>query len=377
MHEALILIASAISLAHDHWRRTIGRRRPLSGKTAVLEEQLQRLRAENELLRARWLRVPAKRRPHYRPNERLEILWHAARYRLSVANTAAAFCVTRQTITNWRRALRRKGSTLLPPLPTLRDLVEELVVRLKAEWPQWGTRRIAGKLARMGVKASRSTVQRILRRPRVPKPDDRLLPRAVAGLLAKRPNHIWMIDFTRLGGVVKPTFVGAVIDAYSRRVLAIGIIKGEPSSRFAVRLLRTSIAVHGTPIWLVSDKDRALRNKLVNALLRRFGIRRRHGAVGKKGSICLIERFWRSMKQEYVRHLFLYRSTDAVERRLRRYQTWFNEERPHQGLGQRTPAEVYFDRPEKPTRDITGGTLHVRFLDGDRRLPVLRLRDAA
>lgn len=377
MHEALILIARAIALAHDHWRAIIGRRRPLSGKIAVLVEQVQRLRAENTLLRARSLRVPAKRRPHYRRNERLEILWHAARYRLSITDAAAAFCVTRQTITNWRRALRRKEPSLLPRIGALSDLVRELVVRLKSEWPQWGTRRIAGQLACMGLRASRSSVQRILRRPRPPEPEDRLLPRSLAGLLAKRSNHIWMIDFTRIGGVVKPAFVGAVIDAYSRKVLAIGFIRGEPNSRFATRLLRDAVARHGASTWLVSDKDRAFRNKLVNALLRRHGIRRRYGAVGKKGSIAIIERMWRSMKQEYVRHLFLYRTTSSIDKRLRRWSRWHNAERPHQGLSQRTPNEVYDGRPATPHRDMTAGTLSVRFLDGDRRLPILRLRDAA
>ena len=115
----------------------------------------------------------------------------------------------------------------------------------------------------------------------------------------------------------------------------------------------------------------------MNAVLRSCGIRRRYGAVGRKGSIAVIERFWRSMKQEYVRRLFLYRSTPAIETRLLRYAAWFNEERAHQGLGQRTPDDIYFDRPAKPARDITGGTLQVRFHDGDRRLPVLRLRSAA
>ena len=377
MHEALIWIARAIARAHDHWRHTIGRRSPMSGKIAVIEEQLRRVRAENALLRGRWSRVPGRRRPHYRPHERMEVLWHAARYRLSIADTAAAFCITRQTITNWRRAMERRNPGLLPPLGTVRELVSELVLRLKAEWPDWGTRRIAGKLARMGIQASRSTVQRILGHPRPLQPEDRLLPRAVAGLLAKYPNHIWMIDFTRLGGVVRPTFVGAVIDAYSRKVLAIGLIKGEPKSRFATRLLRSAIARYGAPTWLVSDKDRALRNRLVNGLPRRFAIRRRYGAVGRKGSICLIERFWRSMKEEYVGHLFLYRHAHAIERPLRRYRAWFNEERAHQGLDQRTPDDVFFERPETPTRDLAGGTLHVRFHDGDRRLPILRVRDAA
>ena len=170
MHEALILIARAIALAHDQWRSTIGRRRPLSGKIAVLEGRLERLEAENTLLRARLLRVPARRRPHYRPHERLEILWHAARYRLSVTATAAAFAVTRHTIISWRRVSRRKDPRLLPRMGCITDLVRELAHRLKAEWPQWGTRRIAGQLARLGIKASRSSVQRILRRPRRRRP---------------------------------------------------------------------------------------------------------------------------------------------------------------------------------------------------------------
>jgi transposase InsO family protein len=375
MHQALILIARAIALAHDHWRRSVGRRLSLSGQVAVLEERVQRLEAENALLRARLVRVPARRRPRYRAHERLEILWHAARYRLSVTATARAFAVTRQTVIYWRRALGDERPHLLPPPGRLPDLVRELSRRLKAEWPRWGTRRIAGQLARLGIKASRSSVQRLLQRPPAPEPDDRLLPNGMPTLLAKRPNHIWMIDFTRLGGIVRPNFVGAVIDAFSRRVLAIGFLRGEPDGRFAVCLLRRALTRHGTPTWLVSDKDRALRNQLVNGLLCRHGVRRRYGAVGRQGSIAVIERFWRSMKQEYIHGLFLYRPKAAIGTRLRRYARWFNEERPHQGLRNRT--EIYRGRPPRTARNLTGGQLCVRFLDGDRRLPILRLANAA
>ena len=98
------------------------------------------LEAENTLLRARLLRVPARRRPRYRPHERLEILWHAARYRLSVAAMARAFAVTRQTVSHWRRALADKRPHLLPPPGRLSDLVRGLASRLKTEWPRWGTR---------------------------------------------------------------------------------------------------------------------------------------------------------------------------------------------------------------------------------------------
>jgi hypothetical protein len=131
------------------------------------------------------------------------------------------------------------------------------------------------------------------------------------------------------------------------------------------------------PARVFNDQDPVLRARNVQRLLTQHGILRRYGAVGRSGSISLIERFWRSMKEEYVRPLFLYRSTAAIDGRLERYRIWFNQERPHQGQRQRTPDDVYFARPERPTRDITGGTLHVRFHAGDRRLPILRLRDAA
>jgi hypothetical protein len=107
----------------------------------------------------------------------------------------------------------------------LSDLMHELAHRLEREWPRWGTRRIAGQLARLGLKASRSSVQRILRRPRHPRPARPLVTVRAGALLARRPNHNWMIDFTRIRGrgTVRPHWIDAVIDAFSRKVLAIGL----------------------------------------------------------------------------------------------------------------------------------------------------------
>ena len=100
-------------------------------------------------------------------------------------------------------------------------------------------------------------------------------------LLAKRPDHIWMLDFTRVGGVVGPLWIGAVIDAFSRRVLAIGAVRGAPSSAFAVRLLRDAIRRNGVPRWLVTDEDPVLRGGFAQRLTTRHGILGRYGAVGE------------------------------------------------------------------------------------------------
>ena len=136
-------------------------------------------------------------------------------------------------------------------------------------------------------------------------------------------------------GVVRPLWIGAVIDAFSRRVLASGAVRGAPSGSFAGRLLRDAISRNDTPRWLVTDKDPELRGGLVQRPIR------------------------------------------ALEARLRRWQRWHNSLRPHQGLEQRTPDDVYRGRRPRRVRHLTAVTLSVRFLDGDPRLPTLRLRDAA
>ncbi len=378
MHQILVFIVEQIALAHEHWRAAIGRARALSGHIATLEDRVAQLEAEAALLRSRLCRLRPRNRPHYRPTERFAILLHAARYRISVTATARTFGVARQTIINWRNACRNgDGSIGRLPVRTLSELIDALVQQLKTEWPRWGTRRIAGVLARMAVRCSRSTVQRVLRNPRRPEPEDVAVTRHASSLLARYPNHVWMIDFTRLKRCLGPIWVGAVIDAYSRRVLAIGSVRRGPNGAFATQLLRRAITRHGAPTWLVTDKDPVLRSKWVNALLRQHGTRRRYGRIGRKGSIAIIERFWRSMKQEYVRHLFLYRSTKWLDGKLASYATWFNVHRPHQELGQGTPSDVYAGAPRLAPKIVGCGTLHVRFHDGDRRLPVLRLADAA
>lgn len=97
-------------------RNAIGRRAALHARRSpaaeldALRERIARLEAENALLRARLERLHPRRRPRYRPWERLAILWHRGRYGLSISATARAFVVSVQTIVD-RRAEVAKGST--------------------------------------------------------------------------------------------------------------------------------------------------------------------------------------------------------------------------------------------------------------------------
>ena len=374
-------ILRQVGLAHQVWRASVPPRFTKTARIAHLEERLARIEAENRLLRSRLSRVPAKRRSYYLRHERLDILNHAARYGISVKRLAYIFLLNKSTIARWitRFAEGDERFFRVEFRGRTTALVRALIHRLRSEWPSWGTRRIAAMLLKLGLEVSRSTVQRELRRRPPVQPDSSpIVSQESRLLLAKRPNHIWMLDFTRLKGQLIKTWVGAAIDIYSRRILAIASIRKAPTAAFACRLLRSVVKKHGTPTWLVTDKDPVLRRaKNVNGLLRRHGIRRRYGAVGRKGSIAIIERFWRSAKSEYVDDLSSIASIRRLDRDLDAYATWFNHHRPHQGLGNATPQEVFTGLSHLPRTPTDAAVLRIGFVVGDPRLPVLSLQRAA
>jgi transposase InsO family protein len=293
MLRALLLLAGWIAKAHDRWRAAIARLRPLSLQVALLEEKVRRLTVENDLLRGRLARVAPRHRPHYRRAERLDILWHAQRYRLSVEKAARLFVVSVGTILNWRRDVRGEAPRLLEvrhPANRLPDFVADLARRLRREWPAWGTRRIAGIFLRLGLQVSRTSVRAFLRRPGRPSsPSARPAVRA-GHVVAKYPGHLWFVDFTRVGNLLRSVVVGAVTDGFSRKVLAVAVAPREPSAAFAVRLLREAVARAGqAPKWMVTDHGRQLTAGPFVRALRRRGILRRYGAVHRHGSLALVE----------------------------------------------------------------------------------------
>jgi len=376
-NRVLLWIAGQIGRGFALWLWSS--RRPLGKEAALLRARCERLLAENELLRARLLRLPPHARPRYRPWHRLAILWHRARYGMSTEAVARAFVISVQTLRNWLEEVGHGVERLVRtrrPANALPALVGELAAYLRREWPRWGTRRIAEVLVRLGLKASRTSVQRMLRHG--PRPRRVRASRVAHGSLCPiRPGHIVLIDFTHLSGFFRRITVGAVIDLFSRKVLAIRAATGEPDARFACGLLRECLRGARKPTWVVTDRGRQFESAPFRALLASRSIRHRFGALGRKNSVAAIERFWRSMKEEYGRGLVLWAPVISIDRRLRSYATWFNRWRPHQGLEGRAPHEVYCGQSRRAPTRIESGVLAVRYVDGDSRLPIFRLRPAA
>src|SRR5450830_1166042 len=110
-----------------------------------------------------------------------------------------------------------------------------------------------------------------------------------------------MVDLTDVKGLFGiVTFkVAVVFDAFSRMPLSARVFSKEASAAEIARLVSRTARRHGRPSHFVSDQGRCFTGQVFRRKLRRLGVKQRFGAIGKKGSIALIERLWRTLKDTF------------------------------------------------------------------------------
>jgi putative transposase len=204
-------------------------------------------------------------------------------------------------------------------------------------------------------------------------------------VVARYPNHVWMCDLTQLEGLFGITRfrIASVFDVYSRMPLLTRTFDAEPTGDQIAALFRKAVRLHGKPRHFISDKGSQFTSEVFKGTLARLGVRHRFGAVGKHGSIALIERFWLNLKMALSRVPFikplLWEDLDqAIHYSLIHYAL----HRPHQALRGATPAEVYrHQRPAhrsakhpprgKPGQYVGRPPFRIAHLDPERRFPIL------
>jgi len=176
-----------------------------------------------------------------------------------------------------------------------------------------------------------------------------------------------------------------------------------PTSLAVRSFLGRMIAVaNATPKYLVCDKDSIFWCEDFKRWCRHKGIRPRYGAVGQHGSIAVVERFIRAIKDEGTRRILVPQRRSSLCSGLSHFVAWYNMHRPHTTLRGETPNEVHFGvrpanrRPRleprarwprsspcaEPRTLIAGQpgdrfTLEVDFYRRARHLPVVSLKRAA
>jgi transposase InsO family protein len=122
-----------------------------------------------------------------------------------------------------------------------------------------------------------------------------------------------------------------------------------PSTKAVTATLDLAIALCGkAPKYIISDQDTPFRENY-ELWCDSHRIKPRFGARGQHGSIAVLERFNRTLKDEFIRRILVPLRLSDFNEELIRYVTWYNEHCPHQYFHGRTPNEVYECR--FPARD--------------------------
>ena len=216
--------------------------------------------------------------------------------------------------------------------------------------PFFGSRKMVVYLKKMGNDVNRKRVQRLMRQMGLagmapgpntsrPHPEHKIYPYLLRGVLVVRPNHVWSTDITYIRLAHGFAYLVAIIDWYSRRVLS-WRISNSMEAVFCVDCLDEALRNHGKPEIFNSDQGSQFTSEAFTGVLKREGIIISMDGRGRAFDNIFVERLWRSVKHEDV-YLKGYATMGELVFGLAEYFVFYNGERPHQALGQKTPELVY------------------------------------
>ncbi len=252
-----------------------------------------------------------------------------------------------------------------PRATSLEDLaVMKLIDQQYLATPFYGSRRMAVWLQRQGRPVSRKRVQRLMRtmglqaiyrRPRTSQPASghKVYPYLLGGMEISRPNQVWAADITYIPMARGFLYLVAIMDWYSRYVLA-WRLSNTLDADFCVEALEEALS-KGKPEIFNTDQGSQFTGEAFTGLLKQHGVRISMDGKGRYRDNIFVERLWRTVKYEEV-YLKAYSNGREAKAGLDAYFHFYNTQRPHQALDYRTPAEVFhLDSAEPPRQPIERG----------------------
>jgi putative transposase len=208
---------------------------------------------------------------------------------------------------------------------------------LHREGIEIGRRHVATLMKRMGIEA-------LYRRPNTskPAPGHKIYPYLLRGLKIERPNQVWAMDITYIPMARGFVYLAAVVDWFSRRVLA-WRLSITMEAAFCIEAVEEALAKHGNPGIFNTDQGSQFTSADFTGVLIANAITISMDGKGAWRDNVFVERIWRSVKYEEV-YLHAYDSVGEARTSIGRYLDFYNRRRPHSSLDRKTPDEAYFDR---------------------------------
>jgi len=215
--------------------------------------------------------------------------------------------------------------------------------------PFYGRRRMTAHLRRQGHEVNPKRIQRLMRLmgieaiypgPRTSKPaqNHKIYPYLLKNLTISQPDQVWCADITYVPMPQGYMYLVAVMDWFSRFILAWEISNTLDMS-FCLWALEQALNQSQPQIFNTDQGSQFTANAFSQCLLSR-DIRISMDGRGRFLDNIFIERLWRSLKYECI-YLYHFDSVPDLELGLAQYFQFYNHQRPHQSFDYRTPAELY------------------------------------
>jgi putative transposase len=227
----------------------------------------------------------------------------------------------------------------------LMRLIDEQYMRT----PFYGWPRMTVSLQQQGYAVNHKRIQRLMQKMGIqalypkpslsqPNPEHKVYPYLLRGLEITRPNQVWSTDITYIPLHNSFLYLVAVMDWFSRYVLA-WQLSNTLDNRFCITALQQALQV-GRPDIFNTDQGVQFTALSFTALLEKAEVQISMDGKGRALDNIFIERLWRTVKYEDV-YLKDYATGPALYTGLTHYFSFYNQERPHQSLNYHTPSAVY------------------------------------
>ena len=267
-------------------------------------------------------------------------------HKLPVSRQAELVEISRSTIYYRRR-----------PISAADLMLMRRIDELHMNYPFAGSRMLRDMLSQQGLEVGRRHVRTLMRRMAIetlyrkpstskPAPGHKIYPYLLRGLTVTRPNQAWAMDISYIPMARGFVYLAAVVDWFSRRVLAWRLSITMDAS-FCIDTLEEALSKNGKPEIFNTDQGSQFTSEAFTGRLKENGIAISMDGKGSWRDNVFVERIWKSIKYEEV-YLHAYETVHEARTSIGRYLAFYNSVRPHSSLKAKTPDQVYFNRLSEP-----------------------------
>jgi transposase InsO family protein len=239
--------------------------------------------------------------------------------------------------------------------------VKDKIIALKKENPEHGSKRISQILRRLFfLKASPETVRQQLKKaaPSLPKVKAKKKPKPPERRFeASKPNQMWQTDITYFQMHGKTAYIIGFIDDHSRYITGLGVYRSQTSEN-VVETYRLATGEFGVPKEMLTDNGRQYANwrgvTKFQKEMKKDHIHHIRSSPHHPMTLGKIERFWQSLKDEFLSRA-RFETFEEARERIAYWVKYYNHKRPHQGLDGMTPGDRFFSIQDEMKAAIERG----------------------